>query len=262
MLNENEAPDNSVAGNSANGNSANGDSATGNAPQAEDFSFLASGSPMVVAIGASAGGVEALQKLFSTMPAETGLSFVVILHTAAELDSHLAEIIQRRTPIPVAAVRGSAKLRTNHIYCLPSDREVELLDGEVLVTERLLDDQRVPIDLFFRSVAARYRERAITIILSGTGSDGSLGIGRVREEGGVNIVQDPEEAEYSPMPRSAIEQGSVDFILPLEQIPEKLVSLRRNAVRIQMPPVDEPAQTSDNTLVEILALLRTRTRHE
>ena len=219
--------------------------------------------PMLVAIGASAGGVEALQKLFAAMPVTTGLTFAVILHTAPETDSHLAEIIQRATPIPVTAVRSSAKLRVNHIYCLPSDREVELLDGEVLVTDRRLsEERRVPIDLFFRLVAGTYKERAISMILSGTGSDGSLGTGRLREEGGVNIVQDPGQAAFAMMPRSAIEHGSVDFVLPLEQIPEKLVSLRRNAGRIQLPLPAGIAPTSDNTLIEILGLLRARTRHD
>jgi two-component system CheB/CheR fusion protein len=221
------------------------------------------GGPMLVAIGASAGGVEALQKLFSAMPDETGLTFAVILHTAADPDSHLAEVLQRKTPIPVSAVRSSAKLRKDHIYCLPSDREVELINGEVLVTNHTLNDERrVPIDLFFRSLAGTYKERAVTIILSGTGSDGALGTGRVREEGGVNIVQDPGQAEYPFMPRSAIEHGSVDFILPLEQIPEKLVSLRRNAERIQLPPAEGPGLPSESTLIEILALLRARTRHD
>ena len=219
--------------------------------------------PMLVAIGASAGGVEALQKLFSAMPVDSGLTFVVILHTAAEPDSHLAEIIQRKTPIPVTAVKNSASLKVDHIYCLPSDREVELLDGEVLVTDRTLsDDRRVPIDLFFRSVAGTYKERGISVILSGTGSDGSLGTGRIREEGGVNIVQDPSQAEYSLMPRSAIEHGSVDFILPLEQIPSKLVSLERNAQRIQLPHPERPVEGSEGALIEILALLRARTRHD
>jgi two-component system CheB/CheR fusion protein len=230
----------------------------------EEESIVANaGGPMMVAIGASAGGVEALQKLFGAMPVETGFSFVVILHTAAEPHSHLAEILQRKTLIPVKTVRSSAKLRENHVYCLPSDREVELLDGEVHVTDRTLsDDRRVPIDLFFRSVARTYKERAISIILSGTGSDGSLGTGRIREQGGVNIVQDPEQAEYAVMPRSAIEQGSVDFILPLEQIPEKLISLRRNSERIQLPRAEGPAPDAENTLIEILSLLRARTRHD
>ena len=143
----------------------------------------------------------------------------------------------------------------NHIYCLPSDREVELLDGEVLVTDRMLyDERRVPIDLFFRAVAGTYRERAISIILSGAGSDGTLGTGRLREEGGVNIVQDPGQAKYAMMPRSALEHGSVDFFLPLDQIPEKLVSLQRNAVRIELPPSEEAGPAAENTLVEILAL--------
>ncbi len=218
---------------------------------------------MLVAIGASAGGVDALQRLFSAMPVATDLTFAVILHTAAQADSHLAEIIQKKTLIPVTSVRSSAKLRVNHIYCLPSDREVELLDGEVLVTDRALsEERRVPIDLFLRSVAGTYKERAISIILSGTGSDGSLGTGRLREEGGVNIVQDPSQAEYGMMPKSAIDHGSVDFVLPLEQIPEKLISLRRNAGRIQLPPAEGAAATSENTLIEILGLLRARTRHD
>ena len=231
-------------------------------PRSEQASVADGDGHMLVAIGASAGGVEALQKLFSAMPVTPGVSFAVLLHTNALL-SHLAEIIQRKTQIPVTAVRSSAKLKINNIYCLPSDREVELLDGEVLVTDRILsEERRVPIDLFFRSVAGTYKERAISIILSGTGSDGSLGTGRVREEGGVNIVQDPGQAEYAAMPRSAIEHGSVDFILPLEQIPEKLVSLRRNAGRIQLPPEKGGAPTSENTLIEILGLLRARTQHD
>lgn len=218
---------------------------------------------MLVAVGASAGGVEALQKLFGAMPAQTGLIFAVLLHTTAEPDSHLAEVLQRKTPIPVTALRGSAKLRKDHIYCLPCDKEVELIDGEVAITDRLLsEERRAPIDLFFRSVAGTYRRRAVTIILSGTGSDGSLGIGNIREEGGVNIVQDPEQAEYAFMPRSAIDQGSVDFILPLEQIPEKLVSLRRNAERIQLSPAKGPELAEEGTVIEILALLRARTRHD
>ena len=219
--------------------------------------------PMLVAIGASAGGVEALQKLFSLMPVDSGLIFIVILHTAAEANSHLAEVIQRQTLIPVSTVRNAVKLKPNHIYCVPSEREVELSDGELVATDRTLSvERRVPIDLFFRLAAAAYKERAISIILSGTGSDGSLGTGRIREEGGVNIVQDPTQAEYGVMPRSAIEQGSIDFILPLEQIPEKLVSLRRNAERIQLPLPHKPSPSSENTLIEILALLRARTRHD
>ena len=220
-------------------------------------------SAMLVAVGASAGGVEALQTLFGTMPAETGLTFAVLLHTAADSDSHLADVLQRKTHIPVTAVRGSAQLRKDHIYCLPSDREVELMDGEVLTTDRTLaEERRTPIDLFFRSVAGTYKKRAVTIILSGTGSDGSLGTRTVREAGGVNIVQDPGQAEYAFMPQSAIQQGSVDFILPLEQIPAKLVSLRRNAERIQLPPAKGPDPPAESTLIEVLALLRARTRHD
>lgn len=158
MIEENELPDFSIK----------------KTPSGKESS-LADGH-MLVAIGASAGGVEALQTLFSVMPVDTGVTFVVILHTTAEANSHLAEIIQRQTSIPVITVRSSAKLRVNHIYCLPSDKEVELLDGEVLITDRTLsEERRVPIDLFFRSVAGTYKERAISMILSGTGSDGSPG---------------------------------------------------------------------------------------
>ncbi|MBV9183941.1 MAG: hypothetical protein JO356_21760, partial [Acidobacteria bacterium] len=220
---------------------------------------------MLVAIGASAGGVEALQKLFGRMPLDTGVVFAVVLHTVAPSDSHLPQILQRATAMPVTAVRGSAKLRANQIYCLPSDRELEILDGEVLATDRVLnEDRRVPIDLFFRSLAGIYRERAVTILLSGTGADGSLGAGRIREEGGVNIVQDPDQAEYPQMPRSAIDHGSIDFILPLEEIPAKLVSLRQNSERIELPRGETTtiATRPEGTVVEILALLRARTKHD
>ncbi|MBV9484353.1 MAG: chemotaxis protein, partial [Acidobacteria bacterium] len=220
---------------------------------------------MLVAIGASAGGVEALQKLFSAMPVDTGLIFVVMLHTVTHSDSHLAQVLQRGTPIPVTALRGSAKFRVNQVYCLPCDRELEILDGEVLSTDRVLrDERRVPIDLFFRSLAGIYKERAVTILLSGTGADGSLGTGRIREEGGVNIVQDPGEAEYPQMPRNAIDHGSIDFILPLGQIPGKLVSLRQNAERIELPRGEKTiiASGREGTVIEILALLRARTRHD
>jgi two-component system CheB/CheR fusion protein len=234
------------------------------APQTREVKVNKSGNPMIVAIGASAGGVEALQKLFTAMPAKSGLTFLVMLHTLPQPDSHLAEIIQKKTSIPVTAVGNSARFEVNHIYCLPSDKQAEFFDSQVRITDHELSvERRAAIDLLFRSVAEVYKERAITILLSGSGTDGSLGIGRIREAGGVNIAQDPGQAEYPSMPRSAIEQGSVDFVLPIEQMPDKLVSLRQNAEGIQLPlEPDAPHALPESALIEILALLRARTRHD
>jgi two-component system CheB/CheR fusion protein len=125
------------------------------------------------------------------------------------------------------------------------------------------DGHIAPIDLFFRALAHAYKEKAIAVVLSGGGADGSLGLGRIREEGGVSIAQDPSDAEHPTMPYSAIETGSVDFILPVVSIPEKIVSLRRNAERIQLPPAEKPERDfEEDSLRELLALLRARTRHD
>jgi two-component system CheB/CheR fusion protein len=197
-------------------------------------------------------------------PADSGLAFAVVLHTSPGHESHLAEVLQKQTVMPVMPVAEIVRVERNCVYCLPPGKRVFLSDGHIGVAEReQTNGHNAPIDLFFRALAEAYKEKAIAVVLSGTGADGALGLGRIREEGGVSIAQTPAEAEHADMPRNAIESGSVDFILPVAAIPEKLVSLRQNAERIQLPPVEPPPRNfEEHQLGEVLALLRARTRHD
>ena len=220
---------------------------------------------MFVGIGASAGGVEALMRFFEHTPADSGLAYAVVLHAPPGHESRLAEVLQAKTTMPVKQVSEAVRVESNSVYCVPPDKRVFLSGGHIRLNEPEADEvgRRAPIDLFFRAMAHAYKERAIAVVLSGGGADGSLGLGRIREEGGVSIAQDPSDAEHPLMPHNAIETGSVDFILPVDAIPEKLVSLRRNAERIQLPPVEHPPHSiEEDSLRELLALLRARTRHD
>ncbi|HZT58174.1 MAG TPA: chemotaxis protein CheB [Pyrinomonadaceae bacterium] len=218
---------------------------------------------MLVGIGASAGGIDALLRFFEATPPDSGLAYAVVLHTTPDHNSHLADVLQRKTAMPVVQVADAARVEPNSVYCLPPDRPVSLAGGHIRLDKADVTNGHAPIDLFFRTLAHAYRDRTVAVVLSGAGADGSLGLGRVREEGGVSIAQDPLEAQHSQMPRSAIETGFVDFILPVALIPEKLVSLRENAERIQLPsPSAAPRGTGEDALRELLALLRARTRHD
>ncbi|HEX8073035.1 MAG TPA: chemotaxis protein CheB [Pyrinomonadaceae bacterium] len=219
---------------------------------------------MLVGIGASAGGVDALMRFFEHTPVDSGLAFAVVLHTSPDHESRLAEVLQMRTEMPVTQLTKTVRVERNCVYCVPPDEHVALAGGHIRISESgATAHQRAPIDLFFRTLAHAYRDKAIAVVLTGAGADGSLGLGRIREEGGVSIAQDPAEAEHAAMPRNAIATGCVDFVLPVAAIPDKLVSLRQNAERIQLPPADVPPPThQENALRELLALLRARTRHD
>ncbi|HEX8176172.1 MAG TPA: CheR family methyltransferase [Pyrinomonadaceae bacterium] len=219
---------------------------------------------MLVGIGASAGGVNALLRFFEQAPADGGLAFAVVLHTMPDHESRLAEVLQTKTEMRVMQVSETTPIERNCVYCIPPNKRVVLSGGHVRLDEmEMTDGQSAPIDLFFRALANAYKEKAIAVVLSGTGADGLLGLGRVREEGGVSIVQDPSDAEHSEMPRSAIDTGYVDFVMPVDAIPGKLVSLKQNAERIQLPPAEIPVRTFEEiALRELLALLRARTRHD
>jgi two-component system, chemotaxis family, CheB/CheR fusion protein len=220
---------------------------------------------MLVGIGASAGGVEALLRFFEKMPPDSGMAFAVVLHTLPDGESRLAEVLQTKTTMPVALLTEAVRVERNRVYCVPPDRRVLVSAGHLRLGDGDgAEDRHVSIDLFFRALAEGYRDKAIAVVLSGTGADGSLGLGRVREEGGVSLAQEPSDAEHSQMPRSAIDTGFVDFILPVASMPDKLVSLRQNAERIQLPPAEEqpPRGPAEDSLRELLALLRARTRHD
>jgi two-component system CheB/CheR fusion protein len=218
-----------------------------------------------VGIGASAGGIKALERFFENAPKDSGMAYAVILHLSPEHESTLAEMMQRKTEMPVIKVVEAVKVEPNHVYVIPPAKDLVITDGFITVQE---PEQRKgppsPVDLFFRTLGAAYGPHAIGIVLSGTGTDGTLGLKRIKEEGGLAFAQDLREAEYDGMPRSAISAGLVDFVLPVAEIPQKLISLRQTAEKIRIPvkEVQPPPQGSDDEVLhDILALMRISTGH-
>jgi two-component system CheB/CheR fusion protein len=215
--------------------------------------------PVIVCIGASAGGVQALQALFEVLPDDTGAAFVVVMHLDPDRSSELQGVLSARTRMRVVQVADRTKLEPNHVYVIPPDRQLELVDHEI--SAKPFDEprgQRAPIDLLFRSVAERLGD-GCAVILSGAGSDGALGVRAVKESGGIILVEDPDEAEYSSMPRAAIATGVVDFILPVQELARRLGELIK-AKQTVTPPL-EP-EVDEELLRRVLAHLRVRTGHD
>ena len=219
---------------------------------------------LIVGLGASAGGIQALKEFFSRVPPDSGMAYVVILHMSPEHESRLAQILQSTSPIPVTQVQESEKIYPNHVYVIPPNRSLEMKDGHVIPTDVIgLEERRSPIDLFFRTLADTSDSRAVSVILSGTGSDGSTGIKRIKENGGVAIAQNPREAEYADMPKNAIATGLVDHVLPVSEIPAKIIAYKNNVAAVQLPRTAKDIEPTDGqALRDIFTQLRTRTGHD
>jgi two-component system, chemotaxis family, CheB/CheR fusion protein len=215
--------------------------------------------PVIVAIGASAGGVQALQSFFSAIPPRTGAAFVVIIHLEPQHRSELAAILAQRTRMPVVQVEKKEKLEADHVYVISPDRRLQLVDSEISAVEfQEPRGQRTAIDLFFRSLAERGGD-SFAVVLSGAGSDGAIGVRAVKEAGGIILVQDPNEAQFASMPRSAIANGPADLVLPVRELAVRLadlISAVRKEWRLAAQNFDE------EELRRILALLRARTGHD
>lgn len=225
----------------------------------------------VVGIGASAGGLQALKVFFAQMPADCDMAFVVIMHLSAQHKSALDQILQAVTPMPVIQVSEKVRIERNHVYLISPGSDLCMLDGELrLVAPSRTLGPHVAIDQFFRTLAKAHETHAIGVLLSGAGSDGSVGIASIKEAGGVTLAQLPEDAEYDSMPRHAIETGMVDIVLPVGQMPDKLMALTSNIAKLQAmqpagaeAPVLAPEGMDERrALHEILALLRSRSGHD
>src|SRR5215469_15065557 len=225
-----------------------------------DRSFFVEG------IGASAGGVAALREFFSHVKPDSGVAYVVIQHLSPQHESNLPALLQNQTAVPVTQVSEAVRVEPNHIYVIPPYKYLIMNDGWVRLTEpEMMRGSHTSIDLFFRTLAASYRRDAVAILLSGAGTDGTFGLRQIKEAGGFVIAEDPTEAEYPEMPRSAINSGLVDLVLPVAEMPDKLRGLRDGVQRIQLPLEHEetlPQITDEVTLGEILTLLRLRTGHD
>jgi two-component system CheB/CheR fusion protein len=215
--------------------------------------------PAVVGIGASAGGIAALQALFRHVPDKMGVAYVVILHLAPDIRSELAAVLAPHSKMPVNTVSEPMLMEPDNIYVIPPDRRLELTDGIIAAVP--FDEPRArrsAVDSFFMSLARQHAD-GFAVVLSGAGSDGSLGVKAIKEAGGIILVQDPAEAEYPSMPRSAVATGVADFVLPVRKLAERLTELIRNRER---SPAPEPRQDDDEQIRRILAHLRVRTGHD
>ncbi len=228
----------------------------------------------VVGIGASAGGVQALLRFFENATPDMGMAFVVVLHLSPDHASSADQVLQHATDMPVLQVQHPVLVEKNHVYVISPSNDLSLDDGHLTPVEAGRPRARpIAIDLFFRSLADTHRERAIAIVLSGTGADGATGIGRIKEQGGLTIAQEPADAEYPEMPQNAIATGMVDLSLPAAQMPRKLRELADNARAIRLPPAEDepetlaaaqpdPVSTAERALLGVLATLRARTGHD
>jgi two-component system, chemotaxis family, CheB/CheR fusion protein len=211
----------------------------------------------VVGIGGSAGSLEAFKTFFTNMPDDSGAAFVVIQHLAPKHESLLAELLAQHTRMRVVQARDALPVEPNRVYVIPPNQYLQSRGRALYLTEPVTHDGiRMPIDFFFRSLAEDLQERAICILFSGAGSDGTLGVRAIRGAGGLTIAQDPVTAQFSDMPRSAIATGLVDFVFSPDRMPEALLNyIQHPYVRGGEPAVVLEAEGKPGGLQDILSLV-------
>ena len=222
-----------------------------------------------IGLGGSAGGIQALAAFFDAMPADSGMVFVVVLHLSPDHESTLAELLGRHTAMPVVQVEDDVKVETNHVYVIPPGKHLTATNGHLRLTPlEPAHGKRVAVDLFFRSLADTHGPHATSIVLSGGDGDGSIGLRRIKERGGLTIAQDPAEAEQDGMPRSSIATGMVDWVLRVADMPARIVRYYSSEKELRLPPEDgpqparpagPPPDADEAALRETLLFLRTRT---
>ncbi|MFP4905262.1 chemotaxis protein CheB, partial [Paraburkholderia sp. BR14261] len=224
----------------------------------------------IVGIGASAGGLSALLAFFESLPSHTSMAFVVVVHLAPDHESSMAALLRKATDMPVVEVTSPTPIEPDHVYVITPSLDLAMVDDYLRVSpSQPQEGRRAAIDVFFRTLAETHHERAIGIVLSGAGSDGSAGLSRVKEMGGITFAQDPSEAEYDSMPRSAIATGMVDFVTTAAEMPQRLMDLWSTTKEIQLPVAESEErreehinEAAERALREIMIILRTRTAHD
>jgi two-component system CheB/CheR fusion protein len=212
-----------------------------------------------VGIGASAGGLEALETFFDNMSADSGLAFVVVQHLSPQYKSLMAELLSKHTLMPVHRVEDGMCVKVNSVYLIPPKMNLTIFHGKLLLKEQdHTQGINLPIDVFFRSLAEDQGEKAIAIVLSGTGSDGMRGVRSVKESGGMVMVQDEASAKFDGMPRSAISTGLADFILPPANMPGQLLNFIKHPY-VAKTGRDDTLLSDEDNLTRIFALLREKT---
>ncbi|MBP7627447.1 MAG: PAS domain-containing protein [Zoogloea sp.] len=229
-------------------------------------SFNAASTPLpdfpIVGIGCSAGGLEALGVLLSGAPPDSGMAFIVVQHLDPEHPSNLPELLQRDTPMPVVEASDGMLVRPDCVYVIPPNKDLSLLHGAL----HLLDPTekrglRLPIDFFLRTLADDRQENAVGVILSGMGSDGMLGLGAIKEKGGLTLAQEPSEARADSMPANAVKAGVVDIVAPTSELVERIVAYVRHSATHLVDDV-QPEAGVQSALDRIIVLLRNRSGND
>jgi len=217
----------------------------------------------IACVGASAGGLTPLEQFVANMPSDSGVAFIIIQHLDPQHKSVMDSLLTKYTDMEVKKAEDGLVVEPNCIYLRPPNKNIDILNRTLLLEEPEDDSAiNLPIDHFLRSLAQDQSEKSISIILSGTGTDGTLGSKAIIDAGGMTMVQEEQQAEYTGMPRSAINTGLIDFILPVEKMPEELIEY------IQHPYIDTPRQTGDREknfqhyLNEIYIIVRAQTGHD
>jgi two-component system, chemotaxis family, CheB/CheR fusion protein len=215
----------------------------------------------IAAIGASAGGLDALELFFSNMPDNSGLAFVVIQHLDPKHESVMHELLQRVTSMKVYQIYDRLKVKPNHVYVIPPNKNLSILNGELHLFEPVkTHGLRLPIDVFFRSLSSDLDDNSIGIILSGMGSDGSLGIRSIKERNGLVLVQDPDTAKFDSMPINAINAVYADVVASADQLPQKLLNLLKLNPPNQM--ISKGEQNIKTDIDKVIILIREKTGHD
>lgn len=229
------------------------------APSTPDTNHHAVNACTVVGIGASAGGLKAFSNLLSHLPAQTGLAFVLIQHLDPIHESQLTQLLSATTPLPVIEATEGLVVEPDHVYVMPPNVSMTYDHGILRLAPRAEGAApHLPVDIFFRSLARQCRNHAIGVLLSGSGSDGTVGMGEIKAAGGITFAQDEQSAEYASMPQSAVASGCIDFVLPPDQIARELVQIGQH-------PYLRPTVTAHNEseaegiFDQILLQLRTST---
>jgi two-component system, chemotaxis family, CheB/CheR fusion protein len=216
----------------------------------------------IVGIGASAGGLEALELFLRHVPEASGMAFVIVQHLDPTHKGIMVELLQRATRMPVVQVRDRQKVAPDRVYVIPPNKDMSILRGTLHLLEPVAPrGLRLPIDFFFRAMADDCQTRSIGVILSGMGSDGTLGLRSIKEKAGVVFVQAPASAKFDGMPRSAVDAGLADVVAPAEQLPGRIIEYLNHVPRVVQPDPSREGKTQ-SALEKVFILLRTQTRHD
>ena len=235
------------------------DAGTAEAPEALPVHPSGAGRFPIIGIGASAGGLEALESFLRNVPDKSGMAFVIVQHLDPTHKGIMVEILQRATPMEVTQVRDRMEIEPNHVYVIPPNKDMSILHRSLhLLAPVAQRGLRLPIDFFFRSLADDLQDRSVGVILSGMGSDGTLGLRAIKEKAGAVFVQSPASAKFDGMPRSAIDAGLADIVAPAEELPARIIAYLKHAP-VMTPPGTDLEEKAQSALEKIFILIRSQT---